>query len=135
MGLPAELLRQRPDVRRAERALAAQNALIGVATAELYPTFSLGGTFEVQAFSAGNLFDSGTTAYGFGPSFSWSVFNGGRVRNQIEAEDARTEESVEFYEQTVLEALEEVENSMVAYVQEQDRRDSLRRAVRASGCS
>ncbi len=132
IGLPAELLRQRPDIRRAERLLAAQNARIGVATAALYPSFSLVGSFGVESFAADDLFDSGSTAYGFGPTFRWNLFDGGRVRNAIRAEEADTQQSLLRYERSVLRALEDLENSLVAYVQESERRDALQRAVEAS---
>jgi len=133
VGLPVELLRQRPDIRQAERELAAQTALIGVATADLYPSFSLFGTFEVAANNFSDVFDySKSRMHSFGPSFTWNIFDGGRVRNQIKAEDARTEQALVRYEQTVLNALEDVENAMVSYIQEDVRRDALERSVMAA---
>ncbi len=133
VGLPVELLRQRPDIRQAERELAAQTALIGVATADLYPSFSLFGTFEVAANDFSDVFDySKSRMHSFGPSFTWNIFDGGRVRNQIRAEDARTEQTLVRYEQTVLNALEDVENAMVSYIQEDVRRDALERSVLAA---
>jgi NodT family efflux transporter outer membrane factor (OMF) lipoprotein len=132
LGLPAELLRQRPDIRGAERELAAQTARIGVATADLYPTFSLGGTFTLAAFDADGVFDSGSTAFGFGPSVRWNLFDGGRVLNRIRVEDARTEQALARYERTVLRGLEDIENAMVSYVQESERRDALFRSVIAA---
>jgi NodT family efflux transporter outer membrane factor (OMF) lipoprotein len=132
VGLPAELLRQRPDVRSAERRLASQTARIGVATADLLPQFSLVGTFAVEAFASDSVFDAGSDTYGFGPSLRWNLFDGGRVRNAIALEDARTDEALASYEQTVLRALEDVENSMVSYAQERDRRDLLARSVEAA---
>jgi NodT family efflux transporter outer membrane factor (OMF) lipoprotein len=132
VGLPTEILRQRPDIRRAERELAAQTALIGVATAELYPTFSLVGTFSFEAFDSGDLLERSSRTYGFGPSFRWNLFDGGRVRQAIQVEDARTEQALARYEQTVLRALEDVEDAMVAYVQESERRDALDRSAVAA---
>lgn len=132
VGLPANLLRQRPDIRRAERELASQTALIGVATAELYPTFVLNGSLTVESIGKSGMFTGGSNAYGFGPAFRWNVFDGGRVRNQIRAEDARTEQSLARYEEAVLRALEDVENSMVALVRERERRDALGRSVSSS---
>jgi NodT family efflux transporter outer membrane factor (OMF) lipoprotein len=132
VGLPAELLRQRPDIRRAERALAAQTAEIGIATAALYPRFSLVGTFALESFRASEWLKRKSLAYGFGPAFRWNLFDGGRVRSAIGVEDARTEQALARYEQSVLDALEEVENAMVSYVQESDRRDALSRAVVAA---
>ncbi len=132
VGLPADLLRQRPDIRRAERALAAQTAQIGVATADLYPRFSLLGTFALEAVDGVKFFDRGNQAYGFGPAFRWNIFDGGRIHNNIKAQDALTEQALVRYENTVLRALEDVENSMVAYVQERDRREALARSVAAA---
>jgi len=132
VGLPAELLRQRPDIRAAERELASQTARIGVATADLYPTFSLVGTFTVEAFDADSVFDSGSKAYGFGPALRWNLFDGGRVRNRIRVEEARTEQALARYEQTVLRGFEDLENAMVDYVEESERRDALLRSVVAA---
>jgi NodT family efflux transporter outer membrane factor (OMF) lipoprotein len=132
IGLPAELMRQRPDIRRSERELAAQTARIGVATAELYPQFSLVGTFAFESFRSSDFLESGNRAYGFGPAFRWNIFDGGRVRNSIRVEDARTERALASYEQAVLRALEEIENALVSFVQESDRRDAL---IRSSGAA
>lgn len=131
VALPADLLRQRPDVRRAERQLAAQTARIGVAAGELYPRFSLTGTFALEATRV-DLFDSGNRAWGFGPSMRWNLFDGGRVRSAIRVEDERTEQALFRYEQAVLSALEDAENAMVSYVEASDRRDALGRAVGAT---
>jgi NodT family efflux transporter outer membrane factor (OMF) lipoprotein len=132
MGIPAELLRRRPDIRRAERQLAAQTARIGIATAELYPQFRLPGSIGFEATETGDLFDSGSLFWSFLPSFRWNLFTAGKVRNRIEAEKERTEQALLSYEQTILLALEEVENSLVAYRQEQRRRQELQDAVEAS---
>jgi NodT family efflux transporter outer membrane factor (OMF) lipoprotein len=132
VGLPTEVLRQRPDIRQAERELAAQTARIGVATAELYPTFSLVGTFTFESFDSSDLLERGSRSYGFGPSFRWNLFDGGRVRQAIQVEDARSEQALARYEQTVLSALEDVEDAMAAYVQENDRRDALARSSAAA---
>ncbi len=132
VGLPADLLRQRPDVRRAERELAAQTALIGVATAELYPSFSLSGFLGVQAQSFSDLPSSSSVTWGVGLPIHWNLFSGGRIRSQIRVEETRTEQALLAYEQAVLGALEEVENAMVAYEQENLRREHLREAVDAT---
>jgi NodT family efflux transporter outer membrane factor (OMF) lipoprotein len=133
VGLPVELLRQRPDIRQAERELAAQTALIGVAKADLYPSFSLFGTFEIGANDFSDAVSySKSRMHSFGPSFRWNIFDGGRVRNQIRVEDARTEQALVRYEQTVLNALEDVENAMVSYIQEDVRREALERSVMAA---
>jgi multidrug efflux system outer membrane protein len=133
VGLPTELLRQRPDIRQAERELASRTALIGVAKADLYPNFSLIGRFEFGANDFSDLFNfNQSKMYSVGPSFTWNIFNGGRVRNRIRAEQARTEQALNNYKQIVLDALEDVENSMVAYTQEGIRRDALDRSVEAA---
>jgi NodT family efflux transporter outer membrane factor (OMF) lipoprotein len=132
VGLPADLLRQRPDVRRAERLLAAQTARIGIATADLYPSFSLTGYLGLESVDGGDLFDSGSTVWSLGLPVRWAIFSGGRIRSQIRAEEARTEQALAVYEQTVLRALEEVENSLYAYGEELSRRDHLRDTVDAT---
>jgi NodT family efflux transporter outer membrane factor (OMF) lipoprotein len=131
-GLPAELLRQRPDIRRAERSLAAQAELIGMRTADLYPRFSLFGFLSLESTTGGDLFSGSSLAWGFGLPVSWNVFAGGRLRAAIDVEEARTEQALLAYEQSVLRALEEVENAMVAYHQEGLRREKLAEAVEAS---
>jgi len=132
VGLPADLLRRRPDVRRAERQLAAQTARIGVATAELYPKFGLTGFFQLEAMDFEDLGESGSATWGFTPGFSWRLFSGGKIRGQIRAEEARAEAQYHTYENTVLRALEDAENAMVGYERERVRRARLREAVQAS---
>jgi NodT family efflux transporter outer membrane factor (OMF) lipoprotein len=134
-GLPAELLRQRPDIRAAERNVAAQNARIGVATSEWYPRFQLIGDLRLESTDYDNLFEGSSLAYAFGPQVRWNLFNGGRIRNQVRAEQARTDQTVLIYEKTVLTAVQEVETSMVGYAQEQDRSKILERAVKAAAIS
>lgn len=132
VGLPAELLRQRPDIRRRERELAAQSARIGVARAEFYPLFALPGTFVLEAADAGNLFSGGSLAYRFGPAFRWNLFSGGRVRQNVRLEEARTRELLALYEQQVLRAVEEVETAMSDLAQERARQVKLAVAVSAA---
>ena len=132
VGLPADLLRQRPDIRRAERTLAAQTADIGVSTADLYPVFSLSGTFALQAQQMKDVGNSGSRTWGFGPSFRWNLFDGDRIRSNIKAQEAQAEQAMIDYEQTVLLALEEVENAMVAFTQERQRLEALERSVMAA---
>jgi NodT family efflux transporter outer membrane factor (OMF) lipoprotein len=131
-GLPANLLRQRPDIRAAERRLAAQTARVGVATAELYPRFSLTGFLGLQSTSAGDLFNSDSVNWSVGLPIRWRLFEGGSVRSQIAAEQARTAQLIAGYEQAVLLALEEVENAMVSYQKEVARRARLGEAVDAT---
>ncbi|KIX15253.1 efflux transporter outer membrane subunit [Dethiosulfatarculus sandiegensis] len=132
LGMPADLLRRRPDIRQAERSLAAETARIGVATADLYPSFTITGAFGVAATDAGDLFKSGSGLYSFGPAFSWNLFQGDRIRAQIRAQDAVTEQALYTYEQTVLKALGEVEDALTSYVQARIRVEALKRTVQAS---
>jgi NodT family efflux transporter outer membrane factor (OMF) lipoprotein len=132
IGLPAELLRQRPDIRLAEREVAAQTAQIGVATSELYPQFSIFGTLSLQAVDSVSFFKASNLTFGFGPQFVWRIFEGGRLRYNIKIQELVAESLIYQYQNTVLLALEEVENSMVAYVQEINRNKSLGEAVSAS---
>lgn len=132
VSLPTNLVRQRPDIRRAERIIAAETARIGVATAELYPRFSLFGSFGFESLDSGDLFEWSSRAWSIGPSVQWRIFEGGRIRANIRAQAAVAEEALLQYEQTVLLALEEVENAMVSYVEEIKRRESLENSVAAA---
>lgn len=131
-GLPADLLRARPDIRRAERELAAQTARIGVAEAELYPRFTLMGDFQLQSIESGDLFKNASRNYSLGPSFRWRLFTAGQVRNLIAAEESRAQAALAAYEKSVLGAVEEVETSMASIANERDRLADLGRAVAAS---
>lgn len=131
-GIPANLLRQRPDLRAAERALAAQTARIGVAKADLYPQFALSGSLSLDAAEAAKVFNADSRAYSFGPSFRWNLFRNGQIRNNIRAADARAKQALARYEQTMLLALEEVENALVGLNQEQTRRDALKTSAEAT---
>ncbi len=132
VSLPAELLRRRPDVRRSERELAAQTALIGVATADLYPSFSLGGAMTLQASEFGDLGNSGHFGWSLVPGVRWNLFTGGKIRGQIRAEEAKTVQLLAAYEKTVLNALAEVENALMGLKMEEIRRDLLLTAVEAA---
>lgn len=132
VDIPAELLRRRPDVRRSERELAAQTAQIGVATADLYPSFSLSGVLSVQGVNFSDLGDAGNLGWSLFPGVQWNLFSGGRIRGRIKVEEAQTEQRLAAYEKTVLRALAEVENTMVALRQEELRRGLLLTAVEAS---
>jgi NodT family efflux transporter outer membrane factor (OMF) lipoprotein len=133
IAVPAELLRQRPDIRRAERELAAQTAKIGVATGDLYPRLSLSGSFAFEGTS--DILEYGKRAWSFGPAIRWNLFDGGRVRARIKIEDARTEQALAAYEQTILVAFQDLEDGLVAYTQERIRRDALARSVIAAAYS
>jgi NodT family efflux transporter outer membrane factor (OMF) lipoprotein len=131
-GLPADLLRQRPDVRRAERQLASQTARIGVARADLYPTFSLGGFIGLQATDGGDLLSGDSLTWGIGLPIRWDLFSGGRIRSQIRVEESRTQQALVRYEQTVLFALEEAEGAKVTFDRRIERREKLRTSVDAT---
>ncbi|TKB27175.1 efflux transporter outer membrane subunit [Desulfopila sp. IMCC35006] len=132
VGIPADTLRSRPDIRKAERLLAAQTAQIGVATAELYPAFKLSGSVGLDALSIGKLFNSGSGSYSFGPSFSWPVFDGGAIQGNIQLQNFLQQEALAGYKAAVLSALKEVEGALVAYAQEQQRYQALHDSVEAA---
>ncbi len=132
IGIPAETLRRRPDIRRAERLLAAQTAQIGVATAERYPSFRFNGSIGLEALSAGSLFKSGSGNYSFGPSFSWTIFDAGAIAANIRLQSSLQQEALANYKATVLSALQEVENALVAYAQEQERYQALQDSADAA---
>jgi len=132
IGLPSELLRRRPDIRRVERQLAAATAQIGAATADLFPKFSLTGVFGLQSISAGDWFTGGSRFWSVGPTIRWPIFDAGKIRATIEVRNAQQEQALGRYEKTVLTAFQEVESSLVAYAQEQARYRSLVEAVAAN---
>ncbi len=132
IGIPAETLRRRPDIRLAERVVAAQTARIGVATADLYPKFQLAGTIGIESIDSGDLLDWGSRVWGIGPQASWNIFDAGAIRQNIAVQTARQEQALIQYQQTVLNAQEEVENALVAYAKEQRRSDFLEKATTAA---
>lgn len=132
VGVPADLLRRRPDIRRAERQIAAATARVGVATADLYPRFSLLGSFGIESDQIGSLVDMNSRRWSIGPSMNWPIFDGGRIRSFIRVRDAQLDQALITYERSVLTAYEEVENAMVSFAQEQDRRASLFSAAEQS---
>ena len=132
IGVPADVLRQRPDIRRSERLLAAQTAQIGVATADLYPRFGLSGTFRLQSRSLSNLFDASSAAWRLGVPVQWNIFSGGRVRGNIQVQDEKTQQLLFLYENKVLAAIEEVENAIMAFDLNQVRVQYLQKATTAT---
>ena len=132
IGVPANLLRRRPDVRAAELAAASECARIGIAEAELYPRFVLFGSVSVQASDAGKLFAPHSLAYTLGPSFSWPILNYGQITNNVRAQDARFQQALTNYAQTVLAAQREVEDGLIGYLKEQESTVSYGRAVAAA---
>ncbi|MCC6145559.1 MAG: efflux transporter outer membrane subunit [Candidatus Hydrogenedentes bacterium] len=132
VGLPSGLLLRRPDIRQAERQLAVATANIGVAVADLFPRFSLTGGLTGQSSLIGSVLSGANQAWSIGPGVSVPLFQGGRIRANIAVQDARQEQAAIGYEQTILVALQEVEDSLVSYTQEQERRGLLERAVAAN---
>ncbi len=132
LGDPAALLRRRPDVRAAERSLAAATARIGVATADLFPRVTFVGSVGLQADTFAGLGKNGADTWNFGPRITWAALDLGRVHARIQAADARTEASLAFYERTVLTALEETEGALVDFGQEQSRQQFLATSAQAS---
>ncbi|MDD1640277.1 MAG: efflux transporter outer membrane subunit [Methylococcaceae bacterium] len=126
VSVPAELLRRRPDIRNAELSAAAQCARVGIAQTELYPSFSLFGEIGFQSSSQGgvqsgnadfdNLWDADSFFYSFGPGVHWSIFNYGRIENNVRIQDARFQQSLVNYQDTVLNAAQEVEDAMTGFL-------------------
>ena len=136
MGAPADLLRRRPDVRQAELAAAAQSAAVGVAAADLYPSIGLSGFFGVVAADqtdttrTGNsgfdqLFQASSVTFLGGPYFSWNVLNYGRITNNVRVQDAGLQQLLVNYQDTILRAMREVEDGMVAYLNSREQQRIL----------
>ena len=129
IGVPADMLRRRPDIRYAEYMAAAQSAQIGVAKADLFPAFSISGAIGVRADDFANLFNNGTTAGFINPGFSWNFLNYGRIRNNVRVQDAKFQETLLNYENTVLTAYSEVENALTGFLRSKEEAVFLRRSV------
>ena len=132
VGVPADTLRRRPDVRRAERELAAETARVGVATAARYPSLNVAGSIGLEALSPGGLFSAGADAASVAATLAQTVFDFGRISGNIEAQDAVREQAAARYQSVVLTAFEDVENALVAFAEEQERRSALAEAVAAA---
>jgi NodT family efflux transporter outer membrane factor (OMF) lipoprotein len=135
--LPAELLRRRPDVRRSEMQAAAQSAQIGIARAELYPSFTLFGSIgwganDIGENSLGDIFDTNGFSYSFGPAFKWNLFNYGRLKNEVRIQDARFQQTLLNYQNTVLNAAREVEDAMRNLTHARTEAEYLRTGVKSS---
>jgi NodT family efflux transporter outer membrane factor (OMF) lipoprotein len=130
VGIPADLLRRRPDVRRAERQVAAQSARVGVAEADLYPRVSLNGFVGFVADDFKDLFAAKSFTGLFFPTMQWNVLSYGRVRNNIKAQDERLQSATFQYQQTVLNAGREVEDALAAFLQAQEQATYLEQSVR-----
>jgi NodT family efflux transporter outer membrane factor (OMF) lipoprotein len=143
VGVPANMLRQRPDVRRAEMQAMAQNALVGMAQAELYPSFSIRGSLGLAAAGGtnttrtgnsgfGELFSADSLTYSIGPAFAWPFLNYGRIRNNIRVQDARLQQTLIAYRETVIQAAREVEDAMVGLIGAQQQGEILAATVIAA---
>jgi outer membrane protein, multidrug efflux system len=133
VGDPATLLRRRPDIRVAERELAASTARVGIAVADLFPRVTFTGGLGYVATTSDGLGDSGSETHLIAPGISWAAFDLGRVRARIAASRARSEGALLRYEQTVLQALEETENSLVSHARAREQLSHVAAAARASG--
>jgi NodT family efflux transporter outer membrane factor (OMF) lipoprotein len=125
IGLPADLLRRRPDVRMAERQLAAETARIGLAKSDWFPKLSLTGDAGLESVTLGKWFEPGSQFWSLGPTLQWRALDFGRVRAEVKAQTAVQEAALATYERAVLNSLQEAENAVVAFAQEQNRHGAL----------
>jgi len=132
VGIPADLLRRRPDIRRAERQAAAQSARIGIAEADFYPHITISGTLGYSATHFKNLFNATALTGNVGPSFHWDILNYGRILNNVRLQDARFQEAVTAYQNQVLKAGEEVENGVVTFLRARQRVQHLNQSVESA---
>jgi NodT family efflux transporter outer membrane factor (OMF) lipoprotein len=132
LGMPQDIIRQRPDIRSSERRLAAQSAQIGFAVTELYPHFSIGGAIGTTADSTEDLFESASETWNLASMFEWNIFNYGRLRSNVRLQDARFQQQLVDYLNTVLQAQSEVENAIIAYLKSHEQLVSYRLAAAAS---
>lgn len=137
VGIPANLLMRRPDIRRAELSAAAQCARIGIARSDLYPSFSLIGGVGLNAADTGGtgldeLFEKDALGYSLGPSIRWPILNYGRLKNQVRVQDARFEQAVAGYRSAVLEAAREAEDAMTGFLRSREQERLLKKSVAAA---
>ncbi|MFN7662379.1 MAG: efflux transporter outer membrane subunit [Alphaproteobacteria bacterium] len=132
VGLPSDLLERRPDIRKAEMVLASATAHIGFRKANFFPSFSLTGTLGVESYKASNLLSSNSLTYALGGGLNWHIFDFGRIKSQVLAAEALETQAYFNYRQTILNALAEVESSLVAYQNEHKRQERLKTAWHAT---
>src|SRR5262252_803441 len=140
VGIPADLVRRRPDIRAAELAAMAQSAQIGIAEANLYPAFSLTGTFGTAASNVGHgkpkrVFEGRGITFAFGPAFQWNILNYGQITNQVRIEDAALQTLLVNYQNVVLQAQQQVENGLTSFLQGREEVDYLRESVAAANAA
>ena len=131
VGIPADLIRRRPDIRAAERVVAARCAEVGVAESEIYPSFFINGSIKASTLQNGGLAGNGSNGV-IGPGFQWNILNYGRLINNVRANEAVLEQAVSDYQQTVLEAGEEVENGLYGFLKTQEQTNALQACVEAN---
>jgi NodT family efflux transporter outer membrane factor (OMF) lipoprotein len=119
--LPSELLRRRPDIRKAEQELSSATAKIGSFTAELFPSFSLLGSFGWQSDHSDNWFKSPSQSWGIGPSFNWNILDFGKIRAKVAAQTHKQKQALLFYENSIISALKDVENSLISCYKEKEK--------------
>jgi outer membrane protein, multidrug efflux system len=132
VGLPSDILRRRPDIRRAERELASATARIGVAVADLYPRFMLSGGFGLQTSDIRRMLDAESLIWSAGPGLRWPIFEGGRLIANVHIQESRAQQSLLNYRRTLLVALQEVDDALASYAGRRTSSMRLREAVRAS---
>jgi outer membrane protein TolC len=137
VGIPADLVRRRPDIRAAELAAMAQSAQIGFAEADLFPAFSLLGTFgtvsaNIAHHKLSDLFMGRGITFGFGPSFQWNILNYGQITNTVRVQDARLQELLVDYQNSVLTAQQQVEDGLATFLESRKQVDDLRASVAAA---
>ena len=145
VGIPADLVRRRPDIRAAELAAMAQSAQIGIAQSNLYPAFSLTGVFGTAAANVPQstliqnklkrVFEGRGITFAFGPAFTWNILNYGQITNQVRVEDAALQGLLVDYQNTVLKAQQEVENGLTSFLQGREQVDYLRESVAAANAA
>jgi NodT family efflux transporter outer membrane factor (OMF) lipoprotein len=132
VGIPADLLRRRPDIRSAERQVAAQSAQIGVAEADLYPTIFINGTLGYEASDLSKLFESRSFMGTITPNFRWNILNYGRIVNNVHLQQARTQELISTYQNQVLTAAQQVQTALRAFLRSREQAEDLARSVAAA---
>ena len=140
VGIPADLVRRRPDIRATELAAMAQSAQIGIAEANLYPAFSLTGVFGTSASTVSKsklkrVFEGSGITFAFGPSFQWNILNYGQITNQVRIEDAALQTLLVNYQNAVLQAQQQVENGLTSFLQGREQVDFLRESVAAANAA
>jgi NodT family efflux transporter outer membrane factor (OMF) lipoprotein len=131
-GIPADLLRRRPDIRSAERQVAAQSAQIGVAEADLYPTIFINGTIGLESATLSHLFESRSFVGTITPNFKWNILNYGRIANNVRLQQAKTQELVDTYQNDVLTAAQQVQTALRGFLRSQEQAEDLARSVKAA---